>query len=315
VSTRPTAWLVVHSEDGEPTAFRRDLTALGYAVLEAAEGERSRLLAAADAVEVALVRTPAGPGAGGDLVARLEHERRRSEDLLHAVIPLGVSLLSERNFDRLLETILCKAKELCRADGGTLYLRGPDETLTFVMVRNDSLGITMGGTSGTPVPFAPLPLRDSAGTPNHHNVATYAALTGETVNIADAYDAQGFDFAGTKRFDGEIGYRSTSFLTVPLKGAGGTVIGVLQLINAQDPESARVIPFDPHGLQPLVESLSLLAAAALEAYAREASLTRQIRELHIQIDEAKKAQQVAEIADTDYFQQLQSRARELRKRD
>jgi hypothetical protein len=259
---------------------------------------------------------PAGSGAGGDLVARLEHERRRSEDLLHAVIPLGVSLLSERNFDRLLETILCKAKELCGADGGTLYLRGEDETLKFVMVRNDSLGITMGGTSGTPVPFAPLPLHDPAtGAPNHHNVATYAALTGETVNIPDAYDAQGFDFSGTKRFDGEIGYRSMSFLTVPLKGAGGTVIGVLQLINAQEPESKAVIPFDPHGLQPLVESLSLLAAAALEAYAREASLTRQIRDLHIQIDESKKAQQVAEIADSDYFQQLQRKVRQLRTRD
>ena len=51
-----------------------------------------------------------------------------------------------------------------------------------------------------------------------------------------------------------------------------------------------------------------------EVYAREESLKRQVAELRIEIDEAKKAQQVAEITETDYFQQLQQKALDFRKR-
>jgi CRP-like cAMP-binding protein len=51
-----------------------------------------------------------------------------------------------------------------------------------------------------------------------------------------------------------------------------------------------------------------------EVYAREENLKRQVAELRIEIDEVKKAQQVAEITDTDYFQQLQQKANRLRNR-
>jgi hypothetical protein len=51
-----------------------------------------------------------------------------------------------------------------------------------------------------------------------------------------------------------------------------------------------------------------------EVYAREESLKRQVAELRIEIDEVKKAQQVAEITDTDYFQRLQEKAQAFRRR-
>ena len=92
--------------------------------------------------------------------SQLEAERRRVDDLVKAVIPIGVSLMAETNFDRLLEAILVEAKSLCNADGGTLYLRTADDQLSFSILRNDSLGIALGGSSATPVSFPPLPLRD-----------------------------------------------------------------------------------------------------------------------------------------------------------
>ena len=105
-------------------------------------------------------------------------------------------------------------------------------------MRTSSLKYYLGGTSGNPVPFYPIQLyRD--GKPNHSMVAAYAALTGKTVNIADAYTAEGFDFSGTRAFDSKTGYRSKSFLTVPMRNHEHETIGVLQLINAQDPEAAR----------------------------------------------------------------------------
>jgi GAF domain-containing protein len=252
-------------------------------------------------------------GAAADALAVLQEMERRFQALVNAVIPIGVSLLGAKDFPRMLETILVEAKTLCRADGGTIYLRTEGDTLEFAIVRNDSIGIAFGGTTGAAIPFPPLPLVDPAtGAPNLSNVATYVALTGTAVNIPDAYTAEGFEFSGTVAFDRQTGYRSCSFLTVPLRNQGGKVIGVLQLLNARDPDTGEVIPFDP-GFQPVVESLSTLAAAALEVYMREEGLRRQIETLHIQIDEAKRARQVSQISESDYFRRLQTRARELRR--
>lgn len=50
------------------------------------------------------------------------------------------------------------------------------------------------------------------------------------------------------------------------------------------------------------------------AKARESRLQQQLRELRLEVDEAKRSRQVAEITETDYFQQLQKRAGQLRRR-
>ena len=176
---------------------------------------------------------------------------------------IGKALSSERNRDRLVETILLEAKKLCNADGGTLYLRTEDEHLRFAIMRTDSLGIALGGTTGLPIDLPPIPLFDEEGRPNQNNVATYAAFLKESINIPDAYDATGFDFSGTQRFDEQSGYRSRSFLTIPLVNNEQRVIGVLQLLNAQDPETGEVVEFQPDE-QRIVESLASQAAIALD---------------------------------------------------
>jgi GAF domain-containing protein/HAMP domain-containing protein len=248
------------------------------------------------------------------LYTTAQEEKKRSNDLLNVVIPIGVALSAEQNFDRLLEKILLEAKSFCNSDGGTLYLRTDSEDLKFVIVRNDSLDIAMGGTSGRPIDFPAVSLYDEAtGEPNHSNVAAHVALTGTSINIHDAYEAEGFNFSGTKTFDQSTGYRSTSFLTLPLKNAYDQVVGVLQLINALEPHTSRVIPFDP-SLEQIVGSLSSLATVALEAYKRERSLRQQIQQLRIEIDEVKRKKQVTEIIETDFFQDLQDKAREIRRR-
>jgi HD-GYP domain-containing protein (c-di-GMP phosphodiesterase class II) len=174
---------------------------------------------------------------------------------------IGIALSQERDIDKLLETILIAAKNLTGADGGTLY-RLVGDKLQFEIVRTDSLAIAMGGTSGNAVPFYPIPLHDKEGRPNYTMIAAYAALTHKTVNIADAYTAEGFDFSGTRNFDKRTGYRSTSFLTVPMKNHEGDIIGVLQLLNATDKASGDVAPFGEED-QRLAESLASQAAIAL----------------------------------------------------
>jgi hypothetical protein len=178
------------------------------------------------------------------------------------LIELGIALSVERNHDRLLEMILLGAKELANADGGSLYLVEADSELRFVIMRNDTMGIAYGGTTGVPIPFPPVPLRDPDGAANTKSVVATAAVTGQTINLEDAYNAPGFDFSGTRAFDARTGYRSQSFLTVPLKNHDEDVVGVLQLINARSSDG-HTIAFPAEGT-PLVEALASQAAIALE---------------------------------------------------
>ncbi|HEX9431803.1 MAG TPA: HD domain-containing phosphohydrolase [Burkholderiales bacterium] len=198
------------------------------------------------------LRFPAGAAltAADDLAQRL--------DQLNAI---GASLSAERDINRLLEAILTAAKTITRADGGTLYRVTEEKSLRFEIVRTSSLKYYLGGTTGNPVPFYPIQLYKD-GKPNHSMVAAHTALTGKTINIADAYIAEGFDFSGTRAFDAKTGYRSQSFLTVPMRNHEGEAIGVLQLINAQDPRSGQIVPFSSSD-QRLAESLASQAAVAL----------------------------------------------------
>jgi HD-GYP domain-containing protein (c-di-GMP phosphodiesterase class II) len=179
---------------------------------------------------------------------------------LETLNAIGVALSHERDLATLLERILEAARDFADADGGTLYLVEGD-TLRFEVLRNDSLGYFMGGRHGAPIHFPPIAMHGPDGRANDSMVVVHAALTGRTVNIADAYDAEGFDFSGTRAFDARTGYRSQSFLTVPMKDHDGHVIGVLQLINAKD-KAGAILPFDG-AIQQLVESLASQAAIAL----------------------------------------------------
>ena len=188
------------------------------------------------------------------------------DDLLARLTQLndvGVALSKERDIPRLLERILLAAKELTRADDGTLYLLPANGSqLEFSLVHNTTLAIHLGGTADEQILLPPLPLRTADGAPNSSSIAVWAALNQQTVNIADAYETHDFDFSGMRRFDEKMGCRSTSFLTVPMKNHDGDVIGVVQLINAVDAASGKVVPFSQTD-QNLVESLSSQAAIAL----------------------------------------------------
>ena len=207
-----------------------------------------------------------------------------TEEHIQRLIDLGAALSSERDQDILLEKILLEAKSLTNADGGTLYLieeveltaeelaqttvsRGAGrkkmkQVLSFAIMRTDSLNIAKGGSTGVPVSLPPLSLVDANNQENHRNVATHVALTGNAINIANAYEEQGFDFSGTKKFDEFNHYRSKSFLTVPLKDHQDEVIGVLQLLNSRARETDEIVSFDPD-IEPIILSLASQAAIKL----------------------------------------------------
>ena len=175
---------------------------------------------------------------------------------------IGLALSKEKDMSKLLEMILLEAKRIANSDGGTLYMMTDDQRLRFEIMMTDSLDFHMGGTSGKDIPFYPIKLYTDNGKPNETMIAAFVALTGQTVNIKDAYEAKGFDFTGTKMFDEKTGYRSKSFLTVPLKNHEDEIIGVLQLLNAQSSEEEKIISFSKK-VQEMVEALASQAAVAI----------------------------------------------------
>ena len=178
------------------------------------------------------------------------------------LIELGIQLSAELNHNKLMENILLAAKDFCNADAGTLYLMTEEDSLCFRIIRNDSLNIAQGGTTGEDIALPDVKIFDENGEPNLHNVSAAAAVTGKTINIPDAYASNCYDFSSTKKFDESTGYNSQSFLTVPLKNHEGDVIGVLQLLNAQDRGSGDVVPFSEQ-IEPLIEAIASQAAVSL----------------------------------------------------
>lgn len=180
---------------------------------------------------------------------------------------LLVTLSAESKTSLLLERILDEAQRLARAEGGTLYLMDESDltrpALKFALVRNDVLGLKQGGVDGETITLPPVPLLDEQGNENHRMVAAYVANTRKMINIVDVHsNADEFDFSGTLKFDQRNGYRSQSMLCIPLMNHADEVIGVLQLINAREPDTGKVIPFSDR-VAPVINALASYAAIAL----------------------------------------------------
>ena len=122
----------------------------------------------------------------------------QEQEKLSRLVELGIAMSAEKNSTTLMEMVLLGAKELTNADGGTLYTLDDEQRIQFQIVRNDSLDIQMGGTSGNDVMIPPVSLFKENGAPNHSNVVSFAIHNEQSVNITDAYNVDEFDFSGTK---------------------------------------------------------------------------------------------------------------------
>ena len=81
------------------------------------------------------------------------------------------------------------------------------------------------------------------------------------LNFADVYDAEGFDFTGTRAYDEANGYRSQSMLVIPLEDHENNIIGVMQLINRRG-DGDTITAFSTEDIE-LVQSVSYPAAASI----------------------------------------------------
>jgi len=185
------------------------------------------------------------------------------EDRVKRLQEIGLSLSTEDDINVIFELIMEEAKNITNADGRTLYMISEDgKTMKFEIMQTDSMNFAQGGTTGVEITIPPMQLFDEEGNPNHSSNVAYSANTGKTANIKDVYTAKGFDFTGPKNFDKSTGYKTKSVMSVPLKNHENDIVGVMQLINATNKKSGKVIAFSDD-MQQQVESLASQGAVAL----------------------------------------------------
>ncbi len=175
------------------------------------------------------------------------------------IFDVVVAFNREQDPVKLLNIILDKMMEITDSDAGTLYMV-EDGALHFRIVKNNTLGSYQSAEEKIDLP--PVVLDKD----NIVNVCAYSAIKNEIVSIDDVYASDRFNFSGPKKYDKLTGYRSVSFLNIPLTatlGSGNEVLGVIQLINATDPATGQIVPYGDVYDPPILPALSNIAANTL----------------------------------------------------
>ncbi|MBN1293643.1 MAG: HD domain-containing protein [Candidatus Latescibacteria bacterium] len=174
---------------------------------------------------------------------------------LRELIQLSTDLAEVKDLDVLMERLLQSARKFVNCDAGSIYIKEGD-FLKFSYTQNDTQQARLKTGQKLIYNTFSVPI-------NNLSISGYVALTGETLNIPDAYKlSSSVPFSHDKSYDESARYRTLSILTIPLKKRDNQIIGVLQLINAMDGDN-NVIAFDPE-MEPYVNYFASSATGALE---------------------------------------------------
>ncbi|HIK18541.1 MAG TPA: HD domain-containing protein [Leptolyngbyaceae cyanobacterium M33_DOE_097] len=188
-------------------------------------------------------------------------------ELVEQLLAIGTALSGSHSLGELLNLILQKSREITLSDAGSVYLidrTSEVPVLWFKAAQNFSK------PSASFQEFA-MPLL-------HRSLAGYVALTGESLNIEDAYELSGdLPYRLDRSFDQSIGYRTRSVLVLPMQNQEGETIGVLQLINRKrDPK----LVITPENVCEVTQSYTLWEQRVLRSLASQAAIS--IERNHLQ---------------------------------
>lgn len=247
--------LVALGASGE-TDLPADLSGVALTTfLKAPTGVRETLLALRVAFRTAIDRREAAR-------ARIDSAARADE--LSELTEIGIRLSTERDYNKLLETILTQARRITQSDAGSLYVVEQDDQgrrrLRFKLSQNHSR---------PDIPFVEFTIPV-----DHASIAGYAAAEGEPLVIDDAYTLPpDVEYSFNRSIDQRYGYRTRSMLSVPMLNHHGETIGVLQLINRKraldailhspDDAEREVLAYSPPSVK-LVKALAGQAGVSIE---------------------------------------------------
>jgi len=188
---------------------------------------------------------------------------------LNALTNLGIELSQVHDLDILMERILTEARRFVNANAGSIYIRR-DDALHFSYTQNDTLQRRLKPGEKLIYSTFTVPI-------NTRSIAGYVAETGRCLNLSDVYQidpAQPYKFSS--QFDEISHYTTHSVLALPLRTVKQEILGVLQVINAQD-EGNRICSFSESDEKMMLHFASIAAVALERAQMTRAILLRMIR--------------------------------------
>ncbi|MDY0385375.1 GAF and HD-GYP domain-containing protein [Trichlorobacter sp.] len=184
-------------------------------------------------------------------------------DTLQQLLKFGLDISQIKDIDLLLEKILSEARSFTGCDAGTIYVK-EGSWLYARYSQNDTVHSQLAPHRTSVYTNITIPVDNSS-------IAGYVAATGHMLNIPDVYQLDGSaPYSFNRSFDALTSYRTVSQLVFPLTSMRGETVGVLQLINAKQPDNS-VVPFqgdDESG----IHYFAVTAANAIE----RAKMTREI---------------------------------------
>jgi Nif-specific regulatory protein len=139
----------------------------------------------------------------------ISHQQGQFDEKLPIILKICQKMNAERDLPALLNLIAREAARLMEADRASIFLLDREKQELWSIVTLDGTQIRFDARLG---------------------IAGAAAMTGQTINVEDAYEDPRF----YKKIDGRTGYRTRSLLVVPLKNQEGEVIGTFQVLNKKD---------------------------------------------------------------------------------
>ncbi|HSY48905.1 MAG TPA: HD domain-containing phosphohydrolase [Thermoanaerobaculia bacterium] len=256
-------------KNGRPSSFNGNLAIVGIGLDEQPEWLTD------DSIYIELPGSPSRASLLSAVKRAFQslHQKLRAEQLerqlgertreLRELSEVGIALSTERDHSALLTTILSKARELSRADAGSLYLLDEvngERVLRWKLAQNDSIKVEAFEEMVLPI--------------TRRSLAGWVALNGDTLVIDDAYalpdDAE---YSINRSFDEKNGYLTRSMLVFPMLTHVGELVGVLQLINRRKLGApvkltaatvpSEVVPFDQETVD-LMRALAAQAAVSVE---------------------------------------------------
>lgn len=182
-------------------------------------------------------------------------------DRLNHIVNLGLELNNVKDLDILLDRILTEARRFTNCDAGSIYIRRGDK-LEFSYTQNDTLQEKLAPGKKLIYSTFNIPI-------DNKSIAGHVAMSGEILNIKDAYKIpENAPYGFGQDFDRISKYRTRSVLTIPMTTRQGDVIGVLQLINAMSSKGGTVTFRKSE--EPFIRHFANIAANAIE----RANMTR-----------------------------------------
>ncbi len=188
---------------------------------------------------------------------------------LKSIIRIDSELNQIQDLDLLLERILLEARNVVRADAGSIYVKEGNR-LVIKYAQNDTKQKELPSGQKLIYSVFTVPIDEKT-------ISGYCALTQKLVNVPDVYEIpRDAPYSFSTSFDKISGYKTSSNLTVPLKTAENKLLGVIQIINSRNPQGVTV-PFTKED-EMLITHFAANATVALQrAYMTRAMILRMIK--------------------------------------